>query len=298
MSNQVKQIIKVPKAKRVTIVSQTRQPEHSQSLFSPIDRILYLQRTAGNQAVQRLVHSGVLQANQVIQQGYTGSFVQCKPSENTEHNKVQQYLDDGIKAVAYTREKLQQGMGNFKNDYSDSRTLDRLKIGYDLYAKDKKGNENVILGAIGAFGALYAPEIMLIVGRASGYADDDRLKKQLTEAIEKGNKAEVLRLQQKVFERTAALGERLKFGNCSEHASICYLYLRDKTKSRPLEVLITSDHAFVTLGRSPVKSPDPREWGDTTVICDAYYNEVYLLGNGVLRSRQAGANLTQGRLEE
>ncbi len=33
-----------------------------QSMDTPVDRILYLQRTAGNQAVSRLIKSGALQA--------------------------------------------------------------------------------------------------------------------------------------------------------------------------------------------------------------------------------------------
>ncbi len=41
---------------------QVRKVEHFQSVSSPVDRILYLQRTAGNQAVQGLIRSGALQA--------------------------------------------------------------------------------------------------------------------------------------------------------------------------------------------------------------------------------------------
>jgi hypothetical protein len=41
---------------------QVRKLEHFQPVSSPVDRILYLQRTAGNQAVQGLIRSGALQA--------------------------------------------------------------------------------------------------------------------------------------------------------------------------------------------------------------------------------------------
>ncbi|TFG42384.1 MAG: DUF4157 domain-containing protein [Bacteroidia bacterium] len=54
--------------KRPKVKSQNRLPQirrkknHSKSMNSPVDRILFLQRTAGNQAVQRMIKSGALQA--------------------------------------------------------------------------------------------------------------------------------------------------------------------------------------------------------------------------------------------
>ncbi len=53
---------------RPKVKSQNRLPQiqrkknHSKTKNSPVDRILFLQRTAGNQAVQRLIKSGALQA--------------------------------------------------------------------------------------------------------------------------------------------------------------------------------------------------------------------------------------------
>ena len=53
---------------RPKVKSQNRHPQiqrkknHSKTKNSPVDRILFLQRTAGNQAVQRLIKSGALQA--------------------------------------------------------------------------------------------------------------------------------------------------------------------------------------------------------------------------------------------
>ena len=54
--------------KRSNVKRQNRLPQiqrkknHSKTKKSPVDRILFLQRTAGNQAVQRLIKSGALQA--------------------------------------------------------------------------------------------------------------------------------------------------------------------------------------------------------------------------------------------
>jgi outer membrane protein OmpA-like peptidoglycan-associated protein len=68
MSERVKVTSKTPESKRDNSVSQTRKIDFSQSLRSPIDHILYLQRTIGNQAVQRLFKSGVIQAKLKIGQ--------------------------------------------------------------------------------------------------------------------------------------------------------------------------------------------------------------------------------------
>ena len=62
MSERVKVTSKTPESKRDNSVSQTRKTDSSHSLSSPIDHILHLQRTIGNQAVQRLFKSGMIQA--------------------------------------------------------------------------------------------------------------------------------------------------------------------------------------------------------------------------------------------
>ena len=62
MSERVKVTSKIPESKRDNSVSQTRKTDFSQSLRSPVDHILHLQRTIGNQAVQKLFKSGVIQA--------------------------------------------------------------------------------------------------------------------------------------------------------------------------------------------------------------------------------------------
>ena len=52
---------KKPEAKRENTASSSRKTESPQSMSSPADHVLYLQRTIGNQAVQRLIKSGALQ---------------------------------------------------------------------------------------------------------------------------------------------------------------------------------------------------------------------------------------------
>ena len=58
----------IHKSKKETKIAQTQKTDFSRSTNSPVDRILFLQRTIGNQAVQKLVKSGALQAKLEIGQ--------------------------------------------------------------------------------------------------------------------------------------------------------------------------------------------------------------------------------------
>ena len=60
--------IKKPEAKREYKASQTQKTSPSQSISSPVEQILFLQRTIGNRAVGRLFKSGALQAKLKIGQ--------------------------------------------------------------------------------------------------------------------------------------------------------------------------------------------------------------------------------------
>lgn len=62
MSERAKIPAKTPEAKRKHTISRKQKTTRSQSGSSPVDRILHLQRTLGNQAVQRMMKSGALQA--------------------------------------------------------------------------------------------------------------------------------------------------------------------------------------------------------------------------------------------
>ncbi len=59
---------KTPEAKRENLLSRTGKTDSSQSIRSPINHILHLQRTIGNRAVQRLFSSGAIQAKLKIGQ--------------------------------------------------------------------------------------------------------------------------------------------------------------------------------------------------------------------------------------
>ena len=62
MGKRVGQIAKVPELKQSNSNSRVRRTEHLQSMDTPVDRILFLQRTVGNQAMLGLMRSGALQA--------------------------------------------------------------------------------------------------------------------------------------------------------------------------------------------------------------------------------------------
>ncbi len=66
MSERAKVTAKTPEAKRENSDSHTKKTNFSQSKNSPIDQILFLQRTVGNHAVERLLKSGVIQAKLTI----------------------------------------------------------------------------------------------------------------------------------------------------------------------------------------------------------------------------------------
>ena len=68
MSESVRVSEKKPEAAKEDRTSQTRTSDYSQPVNSSIDRILFLQRTAGNQAVGRLIKSGALHAKLTIGQ--------------------------------------------------------------------------------------------------------------------------------------------------------------------------------------------------------------------------------------
>jgi|GEM_PF-2506444 len=62
MGEAVKITAKTPEANKENKAQKTQKSESSQSISSPVDKVLFLQRTIGNQAVGRLINSGALRA--------------------------------------------------------------------------------------------------------------------------------------------------------------------------------------------------------------------------------------------
>lgn len=72
-------------------------------------------------------------------------------------------------------------------------------------------------------------------------------------------------------------------GNCSHHAALAFIFLRDRG-TLPLDFMDFTDfdHAFVLVGRlaegtqpSNAKASKPETWGSDCVVCDAYTGDVY-----------------------
>jgi len=62
VGKRVSQIVKPPEVKQSNSNSRVRRTKRLQSMDTLANRILFMQRTAGNQAVSRLMRSGALQA--------------------------------------------------------------------------------------------------------------------------------------------------------------------------------------------------------------------------------------------
>ncbi len=68
MSEKATATAKTTELKTAKLSSRSQRTERSEAPRSPMDQVLFLQRTIGNQAVQRLFKSGALQAKLKIGQ--------------------------------------------------------------------------------------------------------------------------------------------------------------------------------------------------------------------------------------
>jgi len=68
MGQQAKTGVRSLATKQTEPFSAARKPASSFSIHSPVEQILYLQRTLGNQATQRLFESGIIPAKLKINQ--------------------------------------------------------------------------------------------------------------------------------------------------------------------------------------------------------------------------------------
>ncbi len=84
MNERISIATKAPDTKSQNLIPKIRRKANSSQLMnSPVDRILYLQRTIGNQAVQRLIKSGALQAKLRI--GQPGDIYEQEADRVAEH---------------------------------------------------------------------------------------------------------------------------------------------------------------------------------------------------------------------
>ena len=62
MADKVQIVAKTKARKKNNPASRTQKTSLLRSLNSPVDQVLELQRTIGNQAIQRMLNAGVIQA--------------------------------------------------------------------------------------------------------------------------------------------------------------------------------------------------------------------------------------------
>ena len=88
-----------------------------------------------------------------------------------------------------------------------------------------------------------------------------------------------------ILRTEAAAAKASKVGNCGEHATIVFLHLLDNhPKVRPImRVYVMPDHAYVLIG-------DVDDNIDYYIICDAYFNEVYLRIEGLRKHQICSEN--------
>ncbi len=223
---------------------------------------------------------------------------------------IEKNLKIAKEAVELTRQILHLGMGNYMNDPQDPRYISRLKagraaggaIGTSIEAVQRKlfggsmGIGKPMVGWIGEQIAKYGPETALLHLRLSMLPEELLSALQGMYAKATGNAKVHREIHIDEMSKIAKSAANLGAGNCTEHACLCYvLLLNDVEKPRPLEVLLSPDHAFCCIGR--LNNQDPEDWGDETIIVDAYYGEYYLIENGKLRQRQLGATKSNGRVE-
>ncbi|MBW2664140.1 MAG: DUF4157 domain-containing protein [Deltaproteobacteria bacterium] len=112
MGDRTQLVVKKPNAKKDNSVTKSRKTDYSQSKWSPADHVLYLQRTIGNKAVQRLINSGVLQAKLRI--GQLGS--KYEQEANCIADEVMQMPEPKVIAQSAGKPSIQRMCSEFQKE--------------------------------------------------------------------------------------------------------------------------------------------------------------------------------------
>lgn len=136
MYSKAKISAKTPKTRKRNVVSHTRKALFFQSTNLPVDHILYLQRTIGNQAVQRMMKSGVIQAKLKIGQP---NDKQRKKKNSFNLNRLPNRLPPWFKDRLKKKQKrFRQTLAQFKGDTGEAEnhtSLPRqLKAGLEQFS--------------------------------------------------------------------------------------------------------------------------------------------------------------------
>lgn len=229
-----------------------------------------------------------------------------KPNTQPISELAQKYLSDARMAINYTHKALFLGMGNWWNKPDDPRFLRRTEGGNFWNASDDF--------KLGPIGGEVVPELTLIMKRITEFFEEKKIINQINNidkatselkkledddpsfsSITRERKMQNLsedkqKLLNKYVDLIAKTGKSSGIGNCNEHAAVGYQFLRDNTRSRPIELVAKSDHAFILIGRTKGKVVNPASWNPETVVCDPYYGEYYVVNDEILHKEQIGVN--------
>lgn len=177
-----------------------------------------------------------------------------------DEEKIKTCLDAAETAVRHTREKLYIG-----SDNNISREI--TEFADSAYRLTESGMGRVM----GAFGLAAA------VGLAAGSQIQwHGTKHQILEEIRRkeGGLPKVPEDWPRYITTCAQIALDYHAGNCGEHASVAFLYLRDNVKdARPIEFMEFDDrsHTFVIINR-PQDIPLDRfdDWSKSAVLCDPW----------------------------
>jgi len=167
MAERVLVSAKKPEVKRVNRPFQIQKASPSQSISSPVEQILFLQRTIGNQAVGRLIKSGALQAKLKI--GQPGDIYEQEADRVAEQVMRTPSFATGLPAIhvgttvpivacqpapkpkAPTKPKDPVTVDNVDKLYG-SLTEGIAKNVFDAYSSPLAGNEKSLISAFEAQG--------------------------------------------------------------------------------------------------------------------------------------------------
>lgn len=159
--------VKKPEAKRENQASHTQKKSPSQSIRSPVEQILFLQRTIGNRAAGKLIESGALQAKLRI--GRPGDIYEQEADRVTEQvmrmpdvSGQTKDIEANINALRSGGQPLPESVRSFfeprfGHDFSKVRVHSGADAGQsarDVDAKAYTVGQNIVFGA-----GQYAPNV-------------------------------------------------------------------------------------------------------------------------------------------
>ncbi|MFZ3383025.1 MAG: DUF4157 domain-containing protein [Candidatus Methanoperedens sp.] len=202
MSEMVKAASKKPEVKRENKVSQTQKT--SQSISSPAEQILFLQRTIGNQAVGRLINSKALQAKLII--GQPGDIYEQEADRMAEQvmRMSEPHVSNETKvsntqASSDLQQRLNNSKGSGKTLPEDMRSSFESALGADFSTVNiHTGTDSIEMNKeLGAQAFTHGSDIYFNAGKYDPASNSGRqlLAHELMHTVQQGGSALLSRKQ-------------------------------------------------------------------------------------------------------